>query len=253
MEARWLSSPRRRQALAKPGSSIPMTRGRQLLFLLICSGSTAAITLLLPPYFPLLEPDSLSYLDFHSSRTAIYPASLRAMQQLGLSPDQIIYPQILLFTLAVMVLLAALLRAGVSAVLVFFVAIALGANGYFSAFQRTILSESIFFSAMMVTVAFWIDYLRTGRAVFLASAGLAIGLLVGIRPAGICLAPMLPLSVWLKWRKRDVSWPLLVAALLLPIMVGPIVEHRLYRAEHGDQRQSVASATQLGKAAMLVR
>jgi len=70
---------------------------------------------------------------------------------------------------------------------------------------------------MAPRVAFWIDYLRTGRAVFLVMTGLGFGLSIGIRPAGTVLVPMLLVSVWLKWQKRDVSGPLLVAALVLPL------------------------------------
>ena len=68
------------------------------------------------------------------------------MTKLGLSLEQIVYAQIFLFSLALMTLLAALLRAGVSGVLVLLVTIALAANGYFSSFQRTIMSEFIYFS-----------------------------------------------------------------------------------------------------------
>ena len=210
--------------MEKFGLSIRTKRGHLLLFLFICSGLYAAVALLLPPYFPLLEPDSVTYLDFAQHRTAIYPIFLRAMTQLGLSLEQIIYAQIFLFSLALMTLLAALLRAGVSGVLVLFVTIALAANGYFSSFQRTIMSESIYFSVMAPTVAFWIDYLRTGRTIFLVATGLGIGLLIGIRPAGILLVPMLFVSVWLKWQKRDVSGPPLIAALVLPLTIGPIAE-----------------------------
>jgi hypothetical protein len=221
--------------------------------LFICSGLYAAATLLQPSYFPLLEADSASYLNFASHRTAIYPIFLRGMTQLGLSVEQIIYVQTFLFSLSLMTLLAALLRAGVSCALVLFVTIALAANGYFSSFHRTIMSESIFFTVMAPTVAFWIDYLRTGRAVFLAVIGIGVGFLIGIRPVAIVLVPMLVVSVWLKWHKRDVAGPLLVATLVLPLTVGPIAEQLLYRAEHGDRRASVVPWSMLGKAAMLVR
>jgi hypothetical protein len=239
--------------LEKLGSSIRTTRGHLIFFLLICSGLYAAATLLLPPYFPLLEADSASYLNFASHRTAIYPIFLRGMTQLGLSIEQIVYVQTFLFSLALMTLLAALLRAGVSRILVLFVTIALAVNGYFSSFHHTIMSESVFYTVMAPTVAFWIDYLRTGRAVFLVIVGLGVGLLIGIRPAGIVLVPMLLVSVWLKWRKRDVSAPFLAAALVLPLTMGPLAERLLHRAEHGDGRASVVTASMLGKAAMLVR
>jgi hypothetical protein len=175
------------------------------------------------------------------------------MTQLGLSLEQITYVQTFLFSLALMTLLAALLRTGVSRVLVLFFTIALAANGYFSSFHHTIMSESIFFTVMAPTMAFWIDYLRTGRAVFLVMTGLGLGFLIGIRPVAIVLVPMLVVSVWLKWHKRDVAGPLLVATLVLSLTVGPIAEQLLYRAEHGDRRASVVPWSMLGKAAMLVR
>ena len=120
-------------------------------------------------------------------------------------------------------------------------------NGYFSSFQRTIMSESIFFTVTVLAVAFWIDYLRTGQTVFLALLGLSIGLLIGIRPAGILLVPMLAASVRLKWHKRDVSAPLLAAALMLPVMIGPVLEQLLYRAKHGEHRDLVLAPILLGK------
>jgi hypothetical protein len=239
--------------LEKLGSSIPTTHGHLVLFLVVCSGLYAAVTLLLPPYFPRLEADSAGYLNFIPQRTAIYPIFLRGMRQFGLSLEQIIYVQTFLFSLALMTLLAALLRAGVSRVLVLFFAIALAVNGYFSSFQLTIMSESIFFTVMVLTLAFWIDYLRTGRAVFLVMTGLGVGFLIGIRPAGIMLVTMLVVSVWLKWHKRDVSRSLLAAALVLPLTIGPVAERLLYRAEHGEHHTSVVAPIMLGKAAMLVR
>src|SRR5262245_58486104 len=136
---------------------VSMPGASRVSLLLGCAALFAAVTLIQPAYFPLLEADSTSYLDFHSSRTAIYPVFLRVMGQLGLSPERIAYSQVALFSLALMVLLAALLRAGISRPMILLTALALALNGYFSSLLRTILSESIFVSGMALTVAFWID------------------------------------------------------------------------------------------------
>src|SRR4029079_12055797 len=100
------------------------------------------------------------------------------------------YLQALLFALALMVLVAALIRAGLSKLLIVLFAIALGANGYFSTLHLTVMTESTFATVTTLATAFWIDYLRTGKVRFLAFAGLLVGIAVGIRPAGIALVPM---------------------------------------------------------------
>jgi hypothetical protein len=64
---------------------------------------------------------------------------------------------------------------------------------------------------------------------------------------------MLVVSVWLKWHKRDVSQLLLIAALLLPLVLGPLAERVLHRVEHGARQDSILPSILLGKAAMLMR
>ena len=105
----------------------------------------------------------------------------------------------------------------------------------------------------ILITACWIDYLRTGKAKFLALTGLCVGFSIGIRPPGIMLAPMVVISVWLMWHRRNVSVLVLIAAVIGPLMVGPVVERLLYRVEHGGRLESILSFALMGKAAMLVR
>ena len=107
-------------------------------FMLAGSALCAAITFVLPPYFPLLEPDSPGYLEFDSNRTAFYPWFLRVSLRLGLTLEQITYVQIALFSVALLVLFAALMRARASKWVIAAVAVLFGANSYFSGFHRTI-------------------------------------------------------------------------------------------------------------------
>jgi hypothetical protein len=151
------------------------------LFILGCIAIYAIFALALPPYFSLIEPDSIGYLGLYADRTAVYPRSLLAI---GLDPQQITYVQLLLFALASVPLLLALLRASIPRSLIVLFVVLLGANGYFSSFHRTIMTESLFFSVMVVGIALAIDYLRGGRVEFLADSGLCTGLLIAIRPAG---------------------------------------------------------------------
>ena len=95
---------------------------------------------------PCFEPDSPGYLEFDSNRTAFYPWFLRVSLRLGLTLEQITYVQIALFSAALLVLFAALMRARASKWVIAAVAVLFGANSYFSGFHRTIMSESLFFT-----------------------------------------------------------------------------------------------------------
>src|SRR5262249_42868579 len=219
-------------------------------FVLGCVAVYAAFSVLLPPYFALIEPDSIGYLGFYADRTAVYPLFLRGLLGLGLDAQQITYVQLLLFAVALVPLLLALLRASVPRWLIVLFVVLLGANGYFSSFHRTIMTESLYFSVMVVGIALTIDYLRSGRVEFLAGSGLCTGLLIAIRPAGVVLLPMLLIAAWLKWRRRNLTGAVFAAALVVPVAIGPAAEWLAFRAVHGDNRQSIVPHILFGKAAM---
>lgn len=218
-----------------------------------CAFLFAVVAAALPAVFPLLEPDSRSYLGFSASRTALYPLFLRSWLQLGLQPQNIIYVQLALFSICFAFLVASLRRWSIRRRWLVLLTIAIGANPYFSGFQRTILAESLTFSVLVLCSAFLLDYLRTGRALFLTAVGLLLGVSVGIRPACVTLIPMIPIAALLKRRQRDVSTLLLVVAAVLPIVLGWVPERLLYRLEHGNRSESVTPHLLSGKAAMLVR
>lgn len=222
-------------------------------FLAACAILFAILCLAIPSYFPLMEPDSGGYVDFAPNRTAIYPFFLRASAKLGLSLQAITYFQVAVFCGGLMVLLSALERARIKRVWLVLFVILLGANAYYASFQRTILTESIGFTAIAIATAFLLDYLRTGRTLWLALGGLFIGLTIGIRPGGIVLAPMLVLAAWLKWRRRDVSIVMFILALAVPPSLGVAVERLMHRIEHGARTDSILPYVLVGKAAMLVK
>ena len=231
---------------------VPLWQSRAA-FAAACAVLFAMLCLAIPSYFPLMEPDSSGYVSFTANRTAIYPFFLRALAGLGLSLQWTTYVQVAVFCGGLMVLIAALERANIRRVWLVLFVVLLGANSYFSSLQRTILTESIGFSAVVVTTAFLLDYLRTGRALCLTLAGLFLGLAIGIRPACITFLPMLVLAVWLKWHRRNASAYALVAALIVSPALGVIAERVLHRIEHGARGESILPYVLVGKAAMLVR
>ena len=104
----------------------------------------------------------------------------------------------------------------------------------------------------VVAVGLWIDYFRSGRLSFLIFSGLALGLLIGFRPAGLGLLPMHVFAAWIK-RPRNLSAWMLLAAVVLPVGVGAGSERLLYRAVHGGTSQSTAHNLAMGIAAMLIK
>jgi hypothetical protein len=223
------------------------------LFVAACTTLYAVGALVTPRAFPLVEPDSAGYIEFSNTRTAIYPAFLRIFGALGLGLEQITYVQLALFVLSLAALIAALLRAGMPRALTALMVVALLASFHLPSYHWTIMTESIFISVSTISVAFWLDYLRTSRIQFLASICLCVGLLIAIRPAGIAFLPMIPISIWLQWHRRDVSRTAVAAVVVVSLALGPVIERVIYRAVHGDQQASLIPGTLLGKAAMVVR
>ncbi len=224
---------------------------RDVTFILLWVVLYAGAVLIIPPYTPLIVPDSSSYIELSPLRTIFYPLFLRVCRIIGLDLVQTTWAQLGIFSMALAYLLLALRRAGLSqALLGVFVAILAG-NILFSSFHRSILTESLYFSASAMAVAFWIDFFRTRQVRFLALAAAALGLMIGIRPVGLGLVTMHLLAVWLARPRAAPVWILLLAALL-PLVAILGVEQMAYRLVHGN-RQSISHYLTVGMAAMLIR
>jgi len=223
-----------------------------LLFVAACAIFYVVAVLVVPSYTPLIEPDSEAYIAFSPFRPAYYPAFLALCRTLGFDLIAVTWVQLGLFALALSYLLIALLRSGVPKVWLAVMVAAMAGNILFSSFHRSILSESIYFSLSVMAVALWIDYFRTARLSYLAGAGLLLGLVLGIRLAGLGLLPMHVLAVWVRRPKSVPLWMALVIALLPPL-IGVAGERALYYAVHRSGSISQAQYLLFAKAAMLIR
>ncbi|MFN3656962.1 MAG: hypothetical protein ACK4UO_06880 [Pseudolabrys sp.] len=223
-----------------------------LLFAVGCALFYAVAVLVVPPYTPLIEPDSEVYIAFNAFRPALYPAFLAVGRALGLDLIAITWVQLALFCAALVFFLLALLRAGFTKTLLALLVAVLAANVLFSSFHRAILTESISFSLALVALAGWIEYLRSGRVAWLAVAGLALGLMLGFRLAGLGIVPLHALAVWVKKPQRFARASALVIALV-PVALGVGAERALHYAVHGGGHPSQAPYLLTGKAALLVK
>jgi hypothetical protein len=204
-----------------------------------------------PPYTPLTEPDSAGYIEFSPFRPAYYPAFLALCRSLGLGLIATTCVQLVIFAAALAYLLTVLMRSGFPKPLLAAMVVIMAANPLFSSFHRSILTESLFFSLGLVSLALWIDYFRSGRLQFLAGAGFVLGLMIGFRLAALGLLPLHLLTIRLRRPQSSAAW-LTIATVVLPPLIGAGGERALYFAVHRTQAISQAANLLFAKAAMLI-
>jgi hypothetical protein len=78
-----------------------------------------------------------------------------------------------------------------------------------------------------------------------------LGFMIGVRPAGLGIFPIHVVIAWLRRPQKLSAW-LLLAIAILPIGLGVGAEKIIYRAVHGDVRESQTPGLMLGLAAMLI-
>ena len=238
--------------LSQTNSQVRASPRGDYLFVAVCVLAYAAAVLIVPPYTPLIEPDSSDYIQFTPVRTALYPAFLAICRALGLGPVEITWVQLAIFCAALAYLLTTLLRAAFPRwLLVIFVAMLAG-NVLFSSFHRSILTESLYFSLTAIAVGLWLDYFRAARLNLLLALGLVLGIMIGVRPAGLGILPMLVIAVWLKRPENIPKWILLLA-VVFPLSIGVGAERLIYKAVHGSVRDSTAQNLAMGLSAMLIK
>ena len=101
-------------------------------------------------FFPLIQPDSDSYLTFSSKYKAFYPALLNICDLLNIN---IVNLQILLMSISFSFLLFSLKDLEVNKVFIFLFLSFFLLNIYYTSFTKTILTESLFFSFINICLA----------------------------------------------------------------------------------------------------
>lgn len=224
---------------------------KDLGFALGCALIYGLVTLSLPSYLALIEPDSTTYLDFYPTRSALYPTLLTVCRQLGLSLLQITWIQLAFFCVALAYLLVVLRRCWVSRLLLAVLVGVLTGNILFSSFHFSILTESLYFSLGVFVAGLWIEYFRSGRARNLVAAGILLGLMMGLRPVAMALVPMQIIAVIWRRPERMARW-LMIVLTFASFGVGVAGERLLYWSHHHHAPRSTAPLLLMGKAAMLI-
>ena len=201
----------------------------------------------------LFYPDSYSYTEFDSQRTAGYPLFLDLVASLfgtvGAAPGV----QLLLAAAAFAFLGWSIHRAFDSPLLALLVALSLFGNPELAKLHAAILTESAFVSLLCVMIG-TMAMLVARPTVFLASASaLACGVAVAVRPAAISLLPIWPILLWFIWGRCAGRRLRLAASVAAPLAICVLAESMAWQAGHPDRaaRPSLANRHLFAKALMM--
>jgi hypothetical protein len=216
---------------------------------LVLAGVAAAyavIMILVAPDAPVTQPDSASYLNFSSYRTATYPLFIKLV---GLNSLTIV--QTLLFAGALAVLgfetLASTRNLAVAAILM----VGVAANPELNKYHSLVMTESLYISALLVFLAMLVRFVRLNDLLSLGLAAAFAGVAATIRPTGLALLPI-PILMVLACRRQFKSRALaLISVALFPAVTLVAGERALSSFIHQGNLASMAPRHIFAKAAMI--
>ncbi len=211
---------------------------KNILSLIVLVIFTLIIIKLSPSFFPAMMPDSYDYIRISNSniRTSIYPG---INQFFNFIETDIISFQIFLLSFSISLLVFAIFKKTrsfhLSAVLFFLISI----NYFYTSFSKTILTESLFFTFINLSISI-ILLVQEKRKIFFLVLGILLGLIITIKPIGITIALPLIVAIIIKRNSRN------SLALLFPIIITFFIENYLFHLHH-DKRSSVLPDALTGK------
>lgn len=204
-----------------------------------------------PGRLPLIVPDTVTYVKFAAHRTAGYPSFLWAIRHAGLGLDAAVYCQIAFFAVALEYFfhtMEAYLR---PRWLIFVVLIAVSLNPAVIQFHFTIMTESIFDTALVWFLSSMIRAMTRGSMRDLLALSIAAGVAVVVRPVGYSLVPILAILAAVAFWNDKRRIVVIALAAFAPLAIFILAEAAVYNVVHGPDRTSLAPAHMFGKS-MLV-
>jgi len=214
------------------------------------------ILLAFPPATELIQVDSPSYIDFHTSRTIAYPAFLWLIRKITGSLSIVPAIQLTCYALGCSFLAQRLyrltpIRLGFLLTLLA-ISLIIG-HPEIIKYHFQAMSESFSLTILLFLLGLWISFTQNPRPKTLAIISLLIGLGILIRPSGYASVSLLALALWLLGKKAfyPPSWlSALVAPLAFMIFLGSTTNYFV----HGFWgTQSFLGLTLIGKVTFIMR
>lgn len=182
---------------------------------------------------PLLNADSMGYVEFDAFRPYGYPVVVNLIKDLFGSLEDVVPVQVLVFHGALLALALSFGRLSRSLVLSGTLVLASAANaGLFNSFY-SIQVESVAAALMMLAAACFLGFLRRGRTRDLLGYGLFVGLSLTVRPISLVLVPVTLVLLGLFWSPAFHRRGIAAAGALL-IMAGCLLSVAMFNQQrHG--------------------
>ncbi|MAI28698.1 MAG: hypothetical protein CMP38_00675 [Rickettsiales bacterium] len=201
-----------------------------LLFIIVF-----VVIIMSPSLFSSVQPDSSSYQNFHSYRTAIYPNIIFFLDYFGVD---IIFFQKFLFSLSVCFFLNSFVKVNIFFPILLILVIF---NLFYTSFSNSILTESLFFSFINFALAILLS--KKSNIFLTILLGIFVGLIITIKPVGFAIAIPIIIFYILKFYK-SANNKIITFILFLSLII--FIENRLFFLKH-DKRNSVLDSVVTGK------
>lgn len=203
------------------------------------------------PDSPIIEPDSSGYINFSSSRTSLYPLVISFVLHFFGDIYFISFLQIIFFSLSSFILMREIVASGFR-VLVPLLALVLFLNPFFWLFHITVLTDSLFLSFSIFLCALLLALVRNPQnMVTWLMLGGVVGLSIELRPVGFSFLPMIPITYFYVFNKREsAKRKFIFTCLTVPLMIfaaGKVFHYSV----HGPSENSLTSRHIFAKSALL--
>lgn len=198
-----------------------------------------------------IQPDSVSYLNFYSTRTSLYPFFLEIVLDGSNFYNFLGLIQLVVFLITFYLLILAIKKAFLKNRGLFHLfAITYSLNVYLHSFHSQILTESITFSVINILMLFFLMLTDNKSWKPVLGIGFCVGMLVGLKPAMAFLLPVTPVLLFVIFFEKKQFFVNLLVIFLIGVSVPIVAEYKLYHLKY-EQRNSVVHLTTFGKAAII--
>ncbi len=211
----------------------------------------AIFYLLYPADFPLLMPDSASYIEMSGTRNIGYPIFLSTCLGLGLRLTDVVWIQVAFFSVSLIFLCIQLCRAMGAILPAFVIGLLCAINPELNKFAFSILTETIFVSLTMIYLGILVRVLQNRSPYQLACLSTVAGLAYAVRPVGAAIITAALIVAFFLWLSSGRRHGLAHAAALLPLAITVGAESMLHQSIHGSRQHSLAGLHAFAKAGLV--
>lgn len=194
-------------------------------------------------FFPIIESDSLSYINNENIRLAIYPFIIDLFKG---NYDLIINFQISFLSLSIVMLIFSLRKIEVNLLFIAIFYILIISNIYYTSFSKTILTEAIYFSVINFSISILLIQNIFDKKIIFFIYGFLLGFVCSIRHEGIIISFFLILFLIISEKitaKKKIIF-------FLGFFILPVSENYLFYLNN-ETRNSVLDRSIFGKVFML--